>query len=132
MSWVACFSWEGEDEDEEESSQATTLHLGSPAKGRYVCPDGDDFENLNCPCDQDDGEMRRLQRDADAEEARAYKTLSAEVGKGKGRSSGRAAHKKDPKAHSQDNGKESELCTCLLYTSPSPRDRTRSRMPSSA
>ena len=24
------------------------------------------------------------------------------------------------------------LCTCLLYTSPSPRDRTRSRMPSSA
>ena len=26
----------------------------------------------------------------------------------------------------------SELITCLLYTSPSPRDRTRSRMPSSA
>ena len=25
-----------------------------------------------------------------------------------------------------------ELGTCLLYTSPSPRDRTRSRMPSSA
>ena len=25
-----------------------------------------------------------------------------------------------------------ELWTCLLYTSPSPRDRTRSRMPSSA
>ena len=24
------------------------------------------------------------------------------------------------------------LCICLLYTSPSPRDRTRSRMPSSA
>ena len=24
------------------------------------------------------------------------------------------------------------LCLCLLYTSPSPRDRTRSRMPSSA
>ena len=24
------------------------------------------------------------------------------------------------------------VCTCLLYTSPSPRDRTRSRMPSSA
>ena len=23
-------------------------------------------------------------------------------------------------------------CVCLLYTSPSPRDRTRSRMPSSA
>ena len=26
----------------------------------------------------------------------------------------------------------SERCCCLLYTSPSPRDRTRSRMPSSA
>ena len=26
----------------------------------------------------------------------------------------------------------SEFMTCLLYTSPSPRDRTRSRMPSSA
>ena len=25
-----------------------------------------------------------------------------------------------------------KLLTCLLYTSPSPRDRTRSRMPSSA
>ena len=25
-----------------------------------------------------------------------------------------------------------EYITCLLYTSPSPRDRTRSRMPSSA
>ena len=25
-----------------------------------------------------------------------------------------------------------EATTCLLYTSPSPRDRTRSRMPSSA
>ena len=25
-----------------------------------------------------------------------------------------------------------EYCACLLYTSPSPRDRTRSRMPSSA
>ena len=30
-------------------------------------------------------------------------------------------------------GEEAELLVgCLLYTSPSPRDRTRSRMPSSA
>ena len=29
-------------------------------------------------------------------------------------------------------GPESSGKTCLLYTSPSPRDRTRSRMPSSA
>ena len=28
--------------------------------------------------------------------------------------------------------KLAEVRTCLLYTSPSPRDRTRSRMPSSA
>ena len=30
------------------------------------------------------------------------------------------------------NGDAVKACTCLLYTSPSPRDRTRSRMPSSA
>ena len=29
-------------------------------------------------------------------------------------------------------GAEYTIDTCLLYTSPSPRDRTRSRMPSSA
>jgi len=28
--------------------------------------------------------------------------------------------------------KEADNISCLLYTSPSPRDRTRSRMPSSA
>ena len=28
--------------------------------------------------------------------------------------------------------RDSEVVACLLYTSPSPRDRTRSRMPSSA
>ena len=31
-----------------------------------------------------------------------------------------------------DLGMKSRDDTCLLYTSPSPRDRTRSRMPSSA
>jgi len=30
------------------------------------------------------------------------------------------------------NRPEHKIWTCLLYTSPSPRDRTRSRMPSSA
>ena len=29
-------------------------------------------------------------------------------------------------------GKKTKVAACLLYTSPSPRDRTRSRMPSSA
>ena len=32
----------------------------------------------------------------------------------------------------QNSGEQISLDTCLLYTSPSPRDRTRSRMPSSA
>ena len=31
-----------------------------------------------------------------------------------------------------DGSPMGDLCICLLYTSPSPRDRTRSRMPSSA
>ena len=31
-----------------------------------------------------------------------------------------------------DNGRDRAPYICLLYTSPSPRDRTRSRMPSSA
>ena len=30
------------------------------------------------------------------------------------------------------NAVEEIACTCLLYTSPSPRDRQKSRMPSSA
>ena len=32
----------------------------------------------------------------------------------------------------QENGKRDILVACLLYTSPSPRDRSLSRMPSSA
>ena len=32
----------------------------------------------------------------------------------------------------QSEPKIQELLTCLLYTSPSPRDRQKSRMPSSA
>ena len=34
--------------------------------------------------------------------------------------------------HSSPIKKLESFLTCLLYTSPSPRDRTRSRMPSSA
>ena len=36
------------------------------------------------------------------------------------------------KRSTYDKNYQSGLDTCLLYTSPSPRDRTRSRMPSSA
>ena len=42
----------------------------------------------------------------------------------------RAKHKKVLKAVKGQWGRRKN--TCLLYTSPSPRDRTRSRMPSSA
>ena len=36
------------------------------------------------------------------------------------------------KKHNQVQGQKRGSISCLLYTSPSPRDRTRSRMPSSA
>ena len=38
----------------------------------------------------------------------------------------------DPLLDDLDEEIEVAYCDCLLYTSPSPRDRTRSRMPSSA
>ena len=42
-------------------------------------------------------------------------------------------NKKERQANMQsDNQEIEEYLNCLLYTSPSPRDRTRSRMPSSA
>ena len=34
--------------------------------------------------------------------------------------------------YARSSGKPGVVLVCLLYTSPSPRDRTRSRMPSSA
>ena len=40
-----------------------------------------------------------------------------------------------PKATRHNNGQTEEIdvwCSCLLYTSPSPRDLSTSRMPSSA
>ena len=109
------------DDDEEKSSQATTLHLGSPAKGRDVCPDGGDFEDLDCPCDHDGGEMRRLQREDDEDEALEHKTLHAKVGKGKGRSGGRAALKRDRKANNTEKGNKAERCTVGRGQRPEPR-----------
>ena len=40
--------------------------------------------------------------------------------------------KKPPRALTGPRREARPVCNCLLYTSPSPRDRTRSRMPSSA
>ena len=44
----------------------------------------------------------------------------------------RDLHPKDHVAFAAHFGTPEEHMVCLLYTSPSPRDRTRSRMPSSA
>ena len=41
-------------------------------------------------------------------------------------------HEFQAKAGEGDDVKTARVTICLLYTSPSPRDRTRSRMPSSA
>ena len=38
----------------------------------------------------------------------------------------------DPGVRCETCGNKHEECPCLLYTSPSPRDRSLSRMPSSA
>ena len=80
------------------------------------------FNGLTCTTvvptsSQDDEEMKRLQREADEEETREYKSLHAKVGKGKGRSGGgrsggRAAPKKDRKANNKEKGKEAEPCIC--------------------
>ena len=43
--------------------------------------------------------------------------------------------RRNDRRNHQDNERDKyieRVVTCLLYTSPSPRDRTRSRMPSSA
>ena len=66
---------------------------------------------MDCPFDHDDGEMRRLQRGDDEDDALEYKTLHAKVGKGKGRSGGRAALKMGRKANHNDKGNTSERCT---------------------
>ena len=44
----------------------------------------------------------------------------------------REAYQVDPELYRSMMSMDAESSSCLLYTSPSPRDRTRSRMPSSA
>ena len=45
---------------------------------------------------------------------------------------GMAYHDVDKKNHGADYREATQVDICLLYTSPSPRDRQKSRMPSSA
>ena len=56
------------------------------------------------------------------------KRLGRGAGSGTGKTSGRGHKGQKSRAGATINGFEG----CLLYTSPSPRDRTSSRMPSSA
>ena len=58
-----------------------------------------------------------------------HKLVSAVLYKTNANYKGRHAKTKQ---QNEVSGPTSKIYACLLYTSPSPRDRTRSRMPSSA
>ena len=128
-------------EDEEVSSQATTLQFGSPGKSRweeYVCPGYPHCENFDCDlCDNPSETEVEDYMDWHAKEDAMLNTApfgtgqylrnevrkyhlrrkrkeanDAKLGKGKGRSGGRAAPKKIRKAKEKEKGKEAEPCTC--------------------
>ena len=118
-------------EDAEVSSEATTLHLGSPAKSRYVCPGGSSCENMDCPCDWPETQAEDVNEDVNAiardlqtlhDTAQRWRDLAQEwkeakdpkLGKvkGNGRSGGSAAPKQDRKAKGKKKGKEEEPCIC--------------------
>ena len=123
-------------EDEEVSSQATTLQFGSPGKSRweeYVCLGYPHCENFDCDLCDNPSETEVEDAKADERntappgsalylqnEVRAYhlrrerkEANNAKLGKGKGRSGGRAAPKKVRKAKEKEKGKEEEPCTCV-------------------
>eukprot|EP00657_Telonema_sp_P-1_P010698 TRINITY_DN5249_c0_g1_i1.p1 TRINITY_DN5249_c0_g1~~TRINITY_DN5249_c0_g1_i1.p1 ORF type:complete len:158 (-),score=52.87 TRINITY_DN5249_c0_g1_i1:65-538(-) len=84
----------------------------------------------------------RVQRDQDAiEELRWNQALHLKQLESEGtfeafladkNSSPQKLKKEEEKSAKQRRTSKTEEYSCLLYTSPSPRDRTRSRMPSSA
>ena len=109
-----------EEENAEVSSEATTLHLGSPAKSCYVCPGGSSCENIDCPCDWPETEAEDVNEDVNAiardlqtlhDTAQRWRDLAQQwkeakdpkLGKvkGNGRSGGSAAPKKDRKARAR-------------------------------
>ena len=110
-----CLVVSREKEDEEVSSQATTLQFDSPAKSRYVCPGHPDCGNMDCDlCEDPETEAEDVKEDDD-ESARQYEILNrlgrewkkandAKLGevKGNGRSGGRAAPKKDREANDKE------------------------------
>ena len=131
-----------EEENAEVSSQATTLQFGSPGKSRweeYVCLGYPHCENFDCDlCDNPSETEVEDYMDWHAKEDEMLNTApfgtgqylrnevrkyhlrrkrkeanDAELGKGKGRSGGRAAPKKIRKAKEKEKGKEEEPCTCV-------------------
>ena len=117
-----------EKEDEEVSSQATTLQFGSPATSRYVSPVYPYCANFDCDLCEDppETEVGHVQEDERntaphwfalylQNKARAYHLRMKwkdEYHLRKGRSGGRAAPKKDRKAKGKEEGKEAEPCIC--------------------
>ena len=65
-------------------------------------------------------------------EAKGYKIGNGRQGKNGNRASRGRQTEFKTKVHGNGNLLIGHAYTCLLYTSPSPRDRVRSRMPSSA
>ena len=62
----------------------------------------------------------------------AHETLATGMNRIKGASCSGEGGEDASRFKVLDNGDSANSRVCLLYTSPSPRDRTRSRMPSSA
>ena len=60
------------------------------------------------------------------------RTLRAQTGGRKKGAKPKPTHKWESVNYNVESKAEAPNHVCLLYTSPSPRDRTRSRMPSSA
>ena len=118
------------------------LHATSPGKRRweeYVCPGYPHCENFDCDLCDNPSETEVEDAKADERntappgsalylqnEVRAYhlrrerkEANNAKLGKGKGRSGGRAAPKKNRKAKEKEKGKEEEPCTCVNCMSES-------------
>ena len=74
-----------------------------------------------------------LQELENAEQAQEWFEVATELGLDKQlKTADKSEEKKAPPYMYIDPKTSHIIRTCLLYTSPSPRDRTRSRMPSSA
>ena len=86
-------------EDEEVSSQATTLQFGSHAKSGYVCPGYPRCEDMGCDCAGPETEVDDVKED-EQEAPRQNEILNAKLGNGKGngRNGGRAPPNKGRKA----------------------------------